>query len=144
VTVRTIREILEESTTIAVVGASANPEKPAHAVPAALQQMGFGIVPVNPTLDEVLGETAYPSLAEIPENITIDIVQVFRRPADVPPVAHEAVAVGARVLWLQSGITSEVARAIADAGGLDYVEDRCLMVEARTRSITKTQPPTPS
>ncbi len=139
-TVRTIREILEGSTTIAVVGASANPEKPAHGVPLALQRMGFRIVPVNPTLDEVFGETAYPSLTAIPDDIAIDIVDVFRRPADVPPVAHEAVAIGASVLWLQTGITSDEARGIAEAGGLDYIEDRCLMVESRTRGIDKTAP----
>jgi predicted CoA-binding protein len=102
--------------------------------------MGFRIVPVNPTLDEVFGEKAYPSLTAIPDDITIDIVDVFRRPADVPPIAHEAVAIGAGALWLQSGITSDEARGIAEAGGLDYVEDRCLMVESRTRGIDKTTP----
>jgi uncharacterized protein len=143
-TVHTIAEILQDATTIAVVGASANPAKAAYAVPVALQRMGFRIVPVNPTIEEAFGERAYPSLAEVPDDITIDIVDVFRRPADVPPVAHAAVARGARVLWLQSGITSDEARTISEAGGLDYVEDRCLMVEAMTRNISKTPPPATS
>jgi predicted CoA-binding protein len=132
---RTIREILESSITIAVVGATDDPSKPSHQIPAALQRMGYRVIPVNPKVDEVLGERAYPDLASVPEHI--DIVDVFRRPEHAPAIAHEAVAVGASALWLQLGIRSDEARAIAEAGGMDYVEDRCLKVEAMTRGIDK-------
>jgi hypothetical protein len=133
--VRTIREILETSITIAVVGASDQPGKPAHDVPAVLRRLGFRVIPVNPTIDEAFGNPSYSDLASIPEHV--DIVNVFRRPEYVPPIAHDAVAIGARVLWLQLGIRSDEARTIAEAAGLDYVEDRCLKVEATVRGIDK-------
>jgi uncharacterized protein len=119
----TAREILSSTRTIAVVGCSADPAKPAHWVPATLQRAGYRVIPVNPTLDEVLGEKCYPSLADVPEQI--DMVNVFRRAPECPAVAEQAVAVGARSVWLQAGIRSEEARRIATEGGLDYVEDDC-------------------
>jgi predicted CoA-binding protein len=128
---RSIEEILTESHTIAVVGASSNSEKAAHRIPLALQGMGFRIIPVNPHADELFGEVVHRSLSTITERI--DIVDVFRPSAETADVARQAVAAGARVVWLQLGITSSQAREVAVSAGLDYVEDRCLMVEAAKR-----------
>ncbi len=122
----TAERILREAKTIAVVGLSRDPAKTAHAVPRALQSFGYRVVPVNPHVDELLGEHAYPSLAEVPDEI--DVVEVFRPSADAPEIAHQAVAQGAKALWLQQGIVSEEARRIAEDGGLDYVEDQCMAV----------------
>lgn len=135
-TMRSISQVLAASTTIAVVGASRDQGKAAHRIPLALQRMGYRIIPVNPLVDELFGEQAYASLGEVPE--PIDIVDVFRPADQAPAVAHAAVAAGARVLWLQLGIVSLEARAIAAAAGIDFVEDACLMVEARARGIDKT------
>ena len=131
------KRILERSTTIAVVGASANPEKPAHTVPARMQQAGFRIIPVNPTLvgQELFGEKVYASLADIPEEV--DIVDVFRRSEDTPEIARAAVEIGAGALWLQQGITSEESRRIAEEAGIDYVEDHCVAVERARFQIEK-------
>jgi uncharacterized protein len=129
-------DVLAAARTIAVVGASADPRKAAHAIPAQLQAMGWRIIPVNPTADEVLGEKARASLADVDE--PIDLVVVFRRPDVAPQVAREAVAAGARGVWLQLGIRSAEARAIAEGAGLDYVEDACSAVVARVAGI---QPP---
>jgi predicted CoA-binding protein len=133
---RSIRELLETSRTIAVVGASTNPDKAAHQIPVALQAMGFDVIPVNPTVDELFGVPAYASLAEVPR--PIDIVDVFRPPAEAADVAAQAVAAGAKAVWLQLGIVSTEARAIAEEAGIDYVEDKCLKVEAMIRGITRT------
>jgi predicted CoA-binding protein len=119
-----IRELLSEASTIAVVGASSNPDKASHGIMRRLQRAGYRVIPVNPKETEVLGERAYPTLAAIPERV--DIVDVFRRPEDTPAIADEAVAIGAKVLWLQSGISSEEAAARATAGGLTVVMDACL------------------
>jgi predicted CoA-binding protein len=122
-----LRRIIATSRRIAVVGISDRPSRPSHMVARYLKDHGFCIVPVNPKLTEVLGEKCYPDLASIPE--PVDMVDVFRQAADCPPVAVAAVAVGARVLWLQLGIVSEEARRIAAAGGLTVVMDRCLEIE---------------
>lgn len=132
---RSSKEILEQSRTIAVVGASRDPSKPAHAVPALMQRHGFRIIPVNPVADELFGERVYRSLRDIPEKV--DLVDVFRPSADAPAVAQGAVAIGARALWLQSGIRSAEARRIAEAAGLDYVEDECVAVVRGLHRITK-------
>lgn len=129
------KEILERSGTLAVVGLSADPSKPAHSVPASLQRSGFRVIPVNPTVGEVLGERSYPSLTEVAEEV--DTVVVFRPPQDAPEIARQAVKIGAKALWLQSGIRSEEARRIATEGGLDYVEDRCTAVERSLHRISK-------
>lgn len=123
----TIEQLLRESQVIAVVGLSSNPERPSHGIARVLQQRGYRIIPVNPQESEVLGETAYPSLLDVPEKV--DIVNVFRRPAQTPEVARQAVQIGARALWLQTGIIHEEAEAIALAGGLTVIMDRCIMVE---------------
>ncbi|MFY9615647.1 MAG: CoA-binding protein [Candidatus Dormiibacterota bacterium] len=121
------REILEYARTIAVVGASAYPEKAAHSVPRRMLRAGYKIIPVNPNSPVVLGMEAYPDLASVPD--VIDLVDVFRPSAEAADVARQAVAVGARAIWLQQGIVSAEARRIAEAAGMDYVEDRCLAVE---------------
>ena len=121
---RELRRIYDESHTIAVVGASPDPSKRANVVPIYMREQGYRIIPVNPNHAEVFGETAYPTLLEVPE--PIDIVDVFRPPLDCPEVAEEAVQVGAGVLWLQLGIHSEEAARIAEEGGLAYVENHCI------------------
>jgi uncharacterized protein len=124
-----LRELLRQTRTIAVVGLSANPDRPSNQVGWYLHHQGYRLFGVNPRcpVPEVFGVPILPSLEEVPE--PVDIVDVFRRPEYTPEVATQAVAVGARVLWLQAGIRSAEARAIAEAGGLVYVEDRCLKVD---------------
>jgi uncharacterized protein len=113
-----------ETKTIAVVGASHDPAKPAHGIPRYLQQQGYRILPVNPRGGELLGEPVARSLAEV--DGPVDVVEVFRPAAEAPQVARDAVKVGAKVLWLQLGIESEEARRIAEAAGLTVVMDRCM------------------
>lgn len=123
-----IKEILLNAGNIAVVGLSDKTDRTSYMVAQALQQNGYRIIPVNPTVSgEILGEKVYPSLSDIPE--PVDIVNVFRRSEQTPPVAEEAVKVGARVLWLQLGIVSEEAYEIASKGGLTVIMDRCIKVE---------------
>jgi uncharacterized protein len=125
---------MADARTIAVVGASPKPGRPSHAVMRYLLEQGYRCIPVRPRgCDEVLGVPCVRSLTEIEE--PIDLVDVFRRPEACPEVAREAVAAGARSLWLQLGIVSPEARRIADAAGIDYVEDECTkMVHARELS----------
>ena len=118
--------ILREAKTIAVVGASPSPDRESNGVMRYLLRAGYRCIPVNPTCDEVLGVPAVATLAEIDE--PIDLVDVFRRPEHCAAHAREAVAVGAKALWLQLGIVSREARAIAEAAGLPYVEDACTAV----------------
>ena len=132
-----IDRILDRTRRIAIVGLSGHPSRASHGVAAALQRDGYEIVPVNPNETEVLGEPAYPSLADVPG--PIDLVDVFRRQEALPDVARAAVEVGAPALWNQLGLRSDDARAIASAAGIDYVEDRCLKVEVGLRGA---QPPT--
>ena len=124
----TIKTILQEAGNIAVVGLSDKPDRTSHMVAAAMQARGYRIIPVNPNVSgTILGETCYPSLKAIPE--PVDIVNVFRKSEDTPPVAREAVEIGAKVLWLQQGIINEEAAAIAAEGGLTVIMDRCIKVE---------------
>jgi len=118
-----LEEMLRSAQTIAVVGLSGDPGRESNSVARYLQAVGYRIVPVNPHEDEVLGERAFPSLGDLPQ--APDIVDVFRRAEHTPAVARDAVAIGAKVLWLQSGIVSEESRRIAEEGGLSYVEDEC-------------------
>jgi predicted CoA-binding protein len=122
-----LREILSSASTIAVVGASSNPGRASYGIMQRLQRGGYTVIPVNPREQEVLGERAYPSLADIP--VPVDIVNVFRRSEDTPPIADEAVAIKAKVLWLQSGISSDEAADRAKAGGLAVVMDTCIATE---------------
>ena len=119
-----LKQILTAATTIAIVGASSDPDKASHGIMQKLQKAGYRVIPVNPTESEVLGERSYPSLLDVPE--PIDIVDVFRRAEDTPGIADEAATIGARVLWLQSGITSEEAAERAAKGGLTVVMDTCI------------------
>jgi len=121
-----IREILVNARRIAVVGASSNPARPSHGIFGQLVRSGYDVLPVNPNETTVLGHTAYASLRDVPG--PIDIVNVFRRPEHTPVIAEDAVAVGARVLWLQSGIWNETAAERARAGGLVVVMDACIGV----------------
>lgn len=119
-----LRKILTDASTIAVVGASANPERPSHGIVKRLMAAGYRVIPVNPHVQEVLGEKAYPSLAEVPD--AVDIVDVFRHSDAAPEIADDAVRKGAKVLWLQLGVSSEEAARRARAGGLTVVMDRCI------------------
>ena len=128
-----ISQILRASKTIAVVGLSSNPLRPSHGVAAYLQSAGYKIIPVNPNESEVLGQKSYARLEDIHE--PIDIVDVFRRSEDIPPVADSAIAIGAKVLWLQQGITNAPAAEKACAAGLTVIEDACLLVEHKRRKL---------
>jgi len=124
-----IQEILQRARVIAVVGLSPREDRPSYRVASYLKGCGYRIIPVNPAVQEVLGERAYGSLGEIPDSIEVDVVDVFRRPEDTPAIAEEAVARKARVLWLQEGIVSREAKDIASAAGLQVVMDRCMLKE---------------
>ncbi len=124
-----VERVLTSYDTITVVGASTAPAKAAHYVPAHMQRHGWRIIPVNPHADEILGERVYRTLADVPEQV--GLVDVFRPSLQAPDFARQAVAAGATALWLQLGIASAEARAIAEDAGLLYVEDRCLIIEQR-------------
>src|SRR3977135_1004891 len=119
-----LTRLLTDATTIAMVGASSNPDKASYGIMQKLQKAGYRVIPVNPRETEILGERSYPSLVDVPERI--DIVDVFRRAEDTPGIADEAVTIGAKALWLQTGIVSEDAAARAKAGGLTVVMDACI------------------
>ena len=129
------QRMLEEFDTIAVVGLSSDPTKSAHSVPAAMQAYGWRVIPVNPHADELLGEKVYRRLADVPE--PVEFVNVFRPSADAADVVRQAVEVGAKAVWLQLGIISEEARAIAAEHGLLYVEDRCIAVERARHALRR-------
>ena len=126
-----VASILNPSRTVAIVGASSNPLRPSHEIAAYLQRAGYRIIPVNPNETEVLGEKCYPRLEDVPE--PVDVVDVFRHPEHVPPVADSAIAVGAKVLWLQLGIENPAAAEKARAAGLTVVENACILVEHKKR-----------
>lgn len=119
-----LKQLLTDATTIAVVGASSNPEKASYGIMQKLQKAGYRVIPVNPRETEILGERSYPSLVDVPERV--DIVDVFRRAQDTPGIADEAVTIGAKALWLQTGIVSGDAAARARAGRLAVVMDACI------------------
>lgn len=122
-------KLLRETSTIAVVGLSSNPLRPSHRVASYLQEQGYRIVPVNPNCREVLGEIAFPSLLQIPKEIRIDLVNIFRRPDAVLPIVEEAIQIGARGVWMQEGVIHPLAMQVAEKAGLWVVMDRCLMIE---------------
>ncbi|MGF7184838.1 hypothetical protein GGQ84_000923 [Desulfitispora alkaliphila] len=124
-------EIFKKIKTIAVVGLSDKPERPSYQVARYMQEKGFNIIPVNPRVDVVLGKKAYPDLAQIPDNVQVDMVNVFRKSEDVPPIAEEAVARKAKVLWMQEGVVSQEAAQIAEQAGLQVVMDKCVKKEYR-------------
>jgi predicted CoA-binding protein len=123
---RELRALLGEARTIAVVGLSSKEGRPSFSVARYLQAHGYRVVPVNPRETEVLGERAYPTLRAIPGGLSIDVVDVFRRSDETPEVARDAVAIGAKVLWLQEGIVNEEAFRIADEAGLDVIMGVCI------------------
>jgi len=122
-----LRRILATSRVIAVVGLSGNWYRPSYFAAKYMQEHGYRIIPVNPNYPEVLGEKCYPDVASIPERI--DVVDCFRKPDEMPPLAREAVAKGAKVLWMQLGIHNDEAAGIANAAGLDVVQNRCVKIE---------------
>ncbi|GBE14536.1 hypothetical protein BMS3Abin14_00580 [bacterium BMS3Abin14] len=130
----TVEQILKTYRTIAVVGLSPKPDRPSHGVAAYLQSRGYRIVPVRPGTDEILGEKAYPSLKDIP--FPVEIVDVFRRSDTVLPVAQDAVAIGARVLWLQEGIVNTEAEKLCLDAGLDVIMDLCMLKEHRRYGLS--------
>jgi uncharacterized protein len=125
--ISTLRRILRDNRTIAIVGLSADWHRPSNFVGKYLQQHGYRIVPVNPRYDSILGERSFKTLEEIP--FKVDMVDVFRRTEDVLPIARSAVAIGARCLWQQIGVKNLEAEALARAAGLDAVMDRCVKIE---------------
>ena len=125
--IASLRRILKDCRTIAVVGLSAEWHRPSYFAAKYMQQHGYRIVPVNPKYAEILGEKSYARLADIP--FPVDMVDVFRREADVPPIARSAVAIGAKCLWQQLGVKSQEADGIARAAGMDSVMDRCVKIE---------------
>lgn len=133
---RSSHEILEGSKTIAVVGASRDPDKAGGSVPYGLQRRGFRIIPINPYAESLFGEKVYRSLLDVPEKI--DLVDVFRPASDAPEIARQAAQIKAKALWLQLDIRSQEARDIAAAAGMDYVEDECTGVIASLHQIRST------
>jgi predicted CoA-binding protein len=125
------RQSLADCKTIAVVGLSPKPHRDSFRVSKYMQDHGFRIVPINPNAPEVLGERAYASLTEAAQHVRIDMVNCFRNSEDIPPIATEAIAIGAKSLWLQIGVTHDDAAAQATEAGLVVVQNRCLMVEHR-------------
>ena len=124
-----ISRILSQSKIIAVVGLSSRPTRAGHYVPAYLQGEGYRIIPVNPNLDEALGEKAYPDLASIPG--PVDLVLIFQRAENVPPFVESAIEIGAKAVWMQLGIVNQAAAGEAQAAGLTVVQNACMMVEHR-------------
>lgn len=124
-----LRKILTSTKTIAVVGLSNKPDRPSYEVAGYLKEAGYRIIPVNPTIKEALGEKAYASLRDMPEKV--DVVQIFRRPEEVPAVVEDAIAIGAKVVWMQPGAENEDAAARAEAAGLKVVVGACMMVTHR-------------
>jgi hypothetical protein len=133
-----VAHILRTYDTITVVGASTDPTKAAHSVPAEMQRHGWRIVPVNPYAEEIFGVRAYSTIADVPGGV--GLVNVFRPAAETPEVARQAVEAGATALWLQLGITSAQARTIATDGGAEYVENRCLVIERRRLGLDAPNP----
>jgi uncharacterized protein len=123
---RELRALLGEAHTIAVVGLSSKRDRPSNGVASYLQRHGYRIVPVNPNETEVLGERAYASLHDLPGDVHVDVVDVFRRAEETPAVARDAVAIGAQVLWLQEGIVNEEAYRIASDAGLEAIMGVCI------------------
>jgi len=128
-----MRNILTSAKTIASVGLSSNQEKESYWIVLYLKEQGYRIIPVNPTATEILGEKVYPSLSAIPDKV--DVVQVFRKPEDVPSVVDEAIKIGAKVVWMQEGIRHEVAAQKARDAGLEVVMDACMRATHRRLMI---------
>ena len=122
-----LRRILRTSRTIAVVGLSGQWHRPSYFAAKYMQEHGYRVIPVNPTYDTILGEKSYKSLRDIPEKV--DIVDCFRKSAEIPAIAEDAIAIGAKVLWMQLGVMNPEARRRAESAGLEVVEDHCVKIE---------------
>jgi predicted CoA-binding protein len=125
--INSLRRILRECRVLAVVGLSADWYRPSYFAAKYMQEHGYRVIPVNPKYDSILGERCYKSLRDIPEKV--DLVDIFRKTQDVMPIAEEAVAIGAKVLWQQLGVKNEAAAELARAAGLETVMDRCVKIE---------------
>ena len=123
----TIRKILRDAKTIAVVGLSPKPHRPSHQVASYLMEVGYSIIPVNPGQDTILGQTCYPNLRAIP--VPVDLVDIFRRPEEILPIEDDAIDIGARFIWMQEGIVNEEAATKAEAAGLAVIMDRCTKID---------------
>jgi predicted CoA-binding protein len=132
-TTATMADILTRYRTVAVVGLSPKPHRDSHEVSRYMQAHGWRIIPINPNASEILGERVYPTLTEAARDHTIELVNVFRNSDDVPPVVDEAIAIGAKAIWLQLGVAHDVAAAQAHAAGLQVVQNKCLKVEHARR-----------
>jgi predicted CoA-binding protein len=135
--------ILTHCRTIAVVGLSPKPHRASFDVARYMQANGYRIIPVNPKVDEVLGEKAYPSLLEAAQHENIDLVNCFRNSEDIPPIVDEAIAIGAKAVWMQLGISHPAAAAQAEAAGLLVVQDHCLKIDHKvllSRGLLPTRP----
>jgi predicted CoA-binding protein len=128
---REIEDIVKGAKTIAVVGLSPKADRPSFRVASYLQSQGYRIIPVRPGVETILGEKAYPSLSDIPSDVVIDVVDIFRKSEDVPPVVEEAIKRNAETVWMQEGIINEEAAQKAEAAGLKVVMDRCMLKEHR-------------
>ena len=122
-----VRRILRKYKTLAVVGLSAQWHRPSYFAAKYMQEHGYRVIPVNPTYDSILGEKCYKSVRDIP--VPVDIVDCFRKPAEIPAIAEDAIAIGAKVLWMQLGVHNAEARARAESAGLEVVENRCVKIE---------------
>jgi predicted CoA-binding protein len=125
--IATIRKILKNSKTIAVVGLSPKPHRPSHQVASYLMEAGYTIIPVNPGQDAILGQTCYPSLRDIPS--PVDMVDIFRRPEAILPIVEDAIGIGAKFIWMQEGIINIEAAVKAESAGLEVVMDRCTKID---------------
>ncbi|TCD48509.1 CoA-binding protein [Chlorobium sp. N1] len=130
-----IEEILGSFRTIAIVGLSPKPERPSNAVARYMIDAGYTVIPVNPGQNSILDRTCYPSLSSMPPEVaeTVEVVNIFRKPADIPPVVDEAIAIGAKAVWMQLGLTNGPAATKAREAGLIVVENRCISVEHQRR-----------
>jgi predicted CoA-binding protein len=122
-----VRRILRKYKTLAVVGLSAQWHRPSYFAAKYMQEHGYRVIPVNPTYDSILGEKCYKSLRDIP--VPVDIVDCFRKPGEIPAIAEDAIAMGAKVLWMQLGVHNAEARARAEGAGLEVIENRCVKIE---------------
>ncbi len=130
-----IAELLKKYKTLAVVGLSSKTSRPSHGVASYMQRQGYRIIPVNPHESSVLGEKAYAKLRDVPD--TVEIVVIFRRPEFVPEIAEDAIRAGAKVIWMQEGVSNEEAARRARAAGLEVIEDRCILKEHAKRFVTE-------
>jgi len=124
-----IKKILSSSKTIAVIGISLKEDRPSYRVASYLQSKGYRIIPVRPDGEEILGEKVYPTLSEIPKEINVEVVDIFRKSEDVPPIVEEAIQRGAKVVWMQEGVIHKEAGEKAGKAGLKVVMDRCMKKE---------------